>query len=94
MFLTTIGHGKRDGWSSIDGLEDFTFAFAEWLFNPGIRNYDKGYETTFRIDKLLYDYLFLKFYELGDYTKVESKKDYGKPFILNTPFGKIILERT
>ena len=77
---------------NIDGLEDFTFGFAEWLFHPGYT--DEYYEATLKIDKQVYDYLFIKFYDIGENIReLKTEKDYGEPFSLNTPFGKIILEK-
>ncbi len=91
MFLVRLGNSKRDGWSSIDGLEDFMFAFSEWLFYP-TRTVDL--EETIKIDNKLYEYLVKKFDERATHKYEKTNTKRKENLIINTPFGKLILKST
>ncbi len=91
MFLVRLGNSKRDDWSSIDGLEDFMFAFSEWLFDP---TKTTDFEETIKIDKKLYGYLVEKFDERATYKYEKNDTKRKENLIINTPFGKIVLKST
>ena len=82
-----------------EGCDEFFTAFAEWLFNP-IR-YPDGRKATINIPKLMYDYIFLSFYEVDEYERFRNRADwtpelepfYGEPFLYRTPFGDIELRK-